>query len=398
MSASRCFHKHLSNLSFFDVCRKLNAQKCQQLRQCHYGSLVSTSLPDVQSEIDRSSHHSQRGKAMRALDLRLRRKQPLPPPRELKMHEDQEWSDVYPTAASFKWSAVPLPIRMGYPVKRGIPPHKYGNAELLKIPNFLHLTPPAIKKQCAALKELCTQWPNELKEDAELCQKMFPVEVEVSDYIRSGPSVRHPDARIVSIKVSLDSLPLDKHARWKLIQLVGERYNRETNTITITTDRCPLRKQNYDYAMYLLTVLFHESWVTEPWESDITPDDMEEYVWDLQPSKNNILQTLARNNRQGELHTEISEAEEHELLKTDGIQEYKMAVEAMMNTGEGEDTLNAYKKAVLKLVHSDLESTPGLTSEPRNMDNNEMSSENTSSSSDNESGSSSSSDSDDDKQ
>ncbi|XP_033104810.1 28S ribosomal protein S35, mitochondrial-like [Anneissia japonica] len=329
MSASRCFHKHLSNLSFFDVCRKLNAQKCQQLRQCHYGSLVSTSLPDVQSEIDRSSHHSQRGKAMRALDLRLRRKQPLPPPRELKMHEDQDWSDVYPTAASFKWSAVPLPIRMGYPVKRGIPPHKYGNAELLKV-----------------------------------CEKNHSQNMLLSFCYKN--------------RIVLDDLNI--------------KY------LILYHFRCPLRKQNYDYAMYLLTVLFHESWVTEPWESDITPDDMEEYVWDLQPSKNKILQTLARNNRQGELHTEISEAEEHELLKTDGIQEYKMAVEAMMNTGEGEDTLNAYKKAVLKLVHSDLESTPGFTSEPRNMDNNEMSSENTSSSSDNESGSSSSSDSDDDKQ
>ena len=57
----------------------------------------------------------------------------LPPPRELRMKEDQDWTSVYPTAAPFKWSAVPLPIRMGYPVKRGVPPHKYGNAELLKV-------------------------------------------------------------------------------------------------------------------------------------------------------------------------------------------------------------------------------------------------------------------------
>ena len=26
--------------------------------------------------------------------------------------------------------------------------------------------------------------------------------------------------------------------------------------------RCPLKKQNYDYAMYLLTVLYFESWVS----------------------------------------------------------------------------------------------------------------------------------------
>ena len=34
----------------------------------------------------------------------------------------------------------------------GISPGKYGNAELMKIPNFLHLTPAHIKKHCAAIK------------------------------------------------------------------------------------------------------------------------------------------------------------------------------------------------------------------------------------------------------
>ena len=29
------------------------------------------------------------------------------------------------------------------------------------------------------------------------------------------------------------------------------------------TDRCPLRQQNLDYALYLLTALFHESWVSD---------------------------------------------------------------------------------------------------------------------------------------
>ena len=49
------------------------------------------------------------------------------------MKDDQDWSGVYPTAATFKWSAVPLPVRMGMPAKRGVPPHKYGNLELLKV-------------------------------------------------------------------------------------------------------------------------------------------------------------------------------------------------------------------------------------------------------------------------
>lgn len=49
------------------------------------------------------------------------------------MAEDQDWTAVYPTAASFKPSAVPLPVRMGYPVKRGVPPAKKGNLELIKV-------------------------------------------------------------------------------------------------------------------------------------------------------------------------------------------------------------------------------------------------------------------------
>lgn len=85
-------------------------------------------------------------------------------------------------------------------------------------------------------------------------------------------------------------MKLDEHARKKMIKLVGKRYCKDTDVLTITTDRythlpqyavnksweiktlpcvslphftsCPLRKQNKDYAMYLLTVLYHESWVS----------------------------------------------------------------------------------------------------------------------------------------
>lgn len=49
------------------------------------------------------------------------------------MAVDQDWTAVYPTAAPFKPSAVPLPVRMGYPVKRGVPPAKKGNLELIKV-------------------------------------------------------------------------------------------------------------------------------------------------------------------------------------------------------------------------------------------------------------------------
>jgi Mitochondrial ribosomal subunit protein len=66
-------------------------------------------------------------------------------------------------------------------------------------------------------------------------------------------SSRNPLSRIVTIVVKFATLNLDKHARDKFLRLVGERYNAETDELTITADRCPLRKQNLDYATYLLT-------------------------------------------------------------------------------------------------------------------------------------------------
>lgn len=49
------------------------------------------------------------------------------------MDVDQDWPSVYPVATPFKPSAVPLPVRMGYPVKKGVPMAKEGNLELLKV-------------------------------------------------------------------------------------------------------------------------------------------------------------------------------------------------------------------------------------------------------------------------
>ena len=75
-------------------------------------------------------------------------------PRWRRMPVDQDWPSVWPTAHSYKHSVVPLPIRMGYQKypERHLPPSAYGNMELVKIPNFLHLTPPAIKRHCDAIK------------------------------------------------------------------------------------------------------------------------------------------------------------------------------------------------------------------------------------------------------
>ncbi|XP_058684260.1 small ribosomal subunit protein mS35-like [Poecile atricapillus] len=268
------------------------------------------------------------------------------PPRTERMAVDQDWSSVYPTAAAFRPASVPLPIRMGYPVKRGVPPPKEGNLELIKIPNFLHLTPPAIKKHCAALKDFCTEWPSALDSD-EKCEQHFPIEIETVDYVSSGISIRNPKARVVTLRVKLSNLNLDDHAKKKLIKLVGERYCRETDVLTITTDRCPLRRQNYDYGMHLLTVLYHESWKTEKWESEKSEEDMEEYIWENSHSQKNALDTLL----QIKASENVSNVTKEELLASEVVKNYRNSVIALKNNGETESNMSQYKESVKKLLN-----------------------------------------------
>ncbi|XP_019399795.1 PREDICTED: 28S ribosomal protein S35, mitochondrial [Crocodylus porosus] len=267
-------------------------------------------------------------------------------PRTKKMPVDQDWSNVYPTAAAFKPSAVPLPIRMGYPTRRGAPLSKEGNLELIKIPNFLHLTPGAVKKHCAALKDFCTEWPTALDSD-EKCEQHFPVETDTVDYVSAGPSIRNPKARVVTLRVKLSNLNLDDHAKKKLIKLVGERYSKDTDILTITTDRCPLRRQNYDYGIYLLTVLYHESWKTEKWESEKTDADMEEYIWENSCSQKNVLGTLLRI----KAAEKISDVPREELLASEIVENYKNSVVLLKNERETEDNVSKYKESVKKLLN-----------------------------------------------
>ncbi|XP_029953122.1 small ribosomal subunit protein mS35 [Salarias fasciatus] len=268
-------------------------------------------------------------------------------PRTEKMPLDQDWTAVYPAATSFRAGAVPLPVRMGYPVKGGVAPEKRGNLELIKIPNFLHLTPAAIKKHCEALKPFCTEWPSALDTEAK-CDEHFPVKIESTDFVSAGPSLRNPAARVVHLRVKLSSLNLDDHARKKLLKLVGDRYCKDTDILTIKTDSCPLRQQNYDYAMYLLTVLYHESWKTEAWEASKTVADMEEYSWEDSPSQKNILDVLLRMKEAGE---EDSEGMREQLLGRKEVQDYKESVTRLKNEGENESSMLQYKEAVKKLLN-----------------------------------------------
>ncbi|KAG7168565.1 28S ribosomal protein S35-like 2 [Homarus americanus] len=85
---------------------------------------------------------------------RIMRTPNIVPPRYKRQKIDQDWGSVWPAARTFHPATVPLPVRQGYPAEGQPIPDKWGNAELMKIPNFLHLTPPVIKRQCEVLKSM----------------------------------------------------------------------------------------------------------------------------------------------------------------------------------------------------------------------------------------------------
>jgi len=199
--------------------------------------------------------------------MRKRRPKGLPPaPRSATMTPDQPWGNVWPAPKTFHPAIVPLPVRQGViQTKAQVIPSKWANTELMKIPNFLHLTPPVISNHCMAISKFCTAWPKGLETEEDI-DKNFPITITTSDHLNSNSSIRDRRARIVQLRLNVDSLPLDTHARDKMIRLVGDRFNEETGEITLTADRCPYRGQNEDYCKYLLTALFHESWKVEDWE------------------------------------------------------------------------------------------------------------------------------------
>jgi small subunit ribosomal protein S35 len=89
---------------------------------------------------------------MRAYGRKVYKRATVHPPRSNKMPVDQDWPSVWPVPRTFHPASVPLPLNQGWVVPGATPPGKFANAELMKIPNFLHLTPPDIERQCQALK------------------------------------------------------------------------------------------------------------------------------------------------------------------------------------------------------------------------------------------------------
>ena len=140
-------------------------------------------------------------------------------------------------------------------------------------------------------------------------EKHFPLTVVTSDHLHSSSSVRDRRARIVTLTFNVDKLDMDEHARDKFTRLVGERLDEETGVVTLTADRCPYRGQNMDYAHYLLTALYHESWRVEEWEKK-EQADMEVF--------------------------EVEGDEGHE----------RVALRELLNEGENEERLARYREEV----------------------------------------------------
>ena len=193
----------------------------------------------------------------------------------------------------------------------------------MKLPNFLHLSPPVVSQHCAALAKFCTPWPQGLDTEEEV-EEHFPISLTYSDYLNSSSSVRDRRSRIVQIRINIKSLPLDEHARDKLIRLVGRRYNEETGEIQLVSDRCPYRGQNEDYCKYLLTALLHESWRIEDWEVKEVAD-MEQFKEEA--GEREALQSLLN---QGESEVTVARYRE-EVRRMLGLPETVVQAETVSN-------------------------------------------------------------------
>ena len=116
--------------------------------------------------------------------------------------------------------------------------------------------------------ELCTPWPANLPN--------LPLRILTKSYVSPSHNIRHEGARVVYLTVSLIStlvimkyvqfslkdLNLSSRSREKMIALADHRYNPKKDEITLLGKECPTRKQNTEYVLYLMKVLYMESTVS----------------------------------------------------------------------------------------------------------------------------------------
>lgn len=257
------------------------------------------------------------------------------------MKENIDWPSVWPTAKTFSPSAVPLPLRQSFEEKRSTPPReKYANTELIKIPNFLHLTPGAIERHCKALKKFCTRWPDNLDTDEQV-RNYFPVTYITRDYVHSSPTIRDSRARIVEMNLHIKDLKLKPKDEDKLIRLARHRFHKGTGQLKIRAKDCPVRVQNLDHVKYLLTALYFESLKHEKWEEDKPECDWEKFFWENSQSKIKVKEYL---NLMG------AKVREDDIENGQGfVKQYKEACEKVF-LNENYENLEAYRLGVEKLL------------------------------------------------
>lgn len=126
------------------------------------------------------------------------------------------------------------------------------------------------------------------------------------------------------------------------------RYNRHTDMVTLETDRCPSRKQNYDFLIYAMQVLFSEARKTESWETtERTAEDYATFQFELSRSYQ-IVSDLLRRMRLQRGGADTQDA--GQLMQSPEVKEYRSALSNLHDHGESSDNLTAYKRSVLQLL------------------------------------------------
>ncbi|PIO77346.1 hypothetical protein TELCIR_00532 [Teladorsagia circumcincta] len=238
------------------------------------------------------------------------------------------------------------------PEKRA-PFKKQGNLELVKIPNFLHLTPAAIEKHCNAIKKFCTEFPPELISDKNLASSEFPLRISYNTYVHQGVNIRDNRARVITLQVKLSALQLSSHAREKLIRLATNRYDEKTDLLTIITDRCHTRKQNLDYAFYLLTAIFHEANKVEPWEALKEREDSLKVEFEGSETQKKLIsvlkQVISHDLLESPLKSRVDPASEDQISSDPGVKEFAQMWNKYVNTEETPESTREYAKSIKAL-------------------------------------------------
>ncbi|KAL7677110.1 hypothetical protein ACOME3_003356 [Neoechinorhynchus agilis] len=194
------------------------------------------------------------------------------------------------------------------------------------------------RKRSCSIVEFCTEFPVELK-DPDMRHALMPVDVETVDYVQSSCSIRDERSRIVKISVKLEVLQLSGRSRDKLIRLLGpDRYEPKTGRLSITADKCPYRNQNYDYAKYLLDVVYNECIKREAWEDTKCPEDWERYYWESSETKKTLTEMLSRS----KLPTKGKE-------KVEGA--YRKAITQLFDKVESKENIEKYRESVERILN-----------------------------------------------